>query len=78
MEIVGEDQAGNGLPQVVQRRVVLLQRRAQVGIVVGFLVDRQQQGEAVEQEVAAAAGRVEDLDFPRVFLRPVRDVDRAA
>ena len=67
---------GSALPQVVLRRVVRLQLRPQVGIVVGFLVDDQQQGEAVEQEVAAAAGRVEDLDLSGVFLGPVRDQDR--
>ena len=60
-------------PQVVLRRVVRLQRRPQVGVVVSFLVDDQQQGEAVEQEVPAAAGWVEDLDLSGVFLRPVRD-----
>ena len=76
VQVVGEDQPRNIPPQVFQRRVVLLERRAEVGIGVGFLVNRQEQVEAVQQEVAAAAGRVENLQFPWVFLRAVRDVDR--
>ena len=76
MQVVGEDQAGNIPPQVFQRRVILLECRAEVGIGVGFLVNREQQVEAVQQEVAAAAGRVENLQFPWVFLRAMRDVDR--
>ena len=76
VQVVGEDQPGNIPPQVFQLRVILLECRAEVGVGVGFLVDRQQQVEAVQQEVAAAAGRVENLQFPWVFLRAVRDVDR--
>ena len=68
VQVVPQDQAGQSPSQVVLRGVVRLQRRSQVGVVVGFLVDDQQQGEAVEQEVPAAARRVEDLDLSGVFL----------
>ena len=69
---------GHRLLQIVERRVVFLQRRAEVGIVVGFLVDREQKIETVEKEVAAAARRVEDLQFPRVFLLDGAECKRAA
>ena len=55
-------------PQVFQRRVIFLESRAEFGIGVGFLVNRQEQVKAIEQEVTAAAGRVENLQVPWVFL----------
>ena len=69
---------GHVPPQVFQRRIILLERWAEIGIGISFLVDRQEQVEAIQQEVAAAAGRVENLQLPWVFLRAMRDVDRVA
>src|ERR1035438_1647015 len=76
MQVMGEDQPGNIPSQVFQRRVLFVERRAEVGVGVGFLVNREQQVEAVQQKVAAAAGRVENFQVPWVLLRTVRDVDR--
>ena len=73
---MGEDQSGDIPLESIERREILLERRAEVRVGIRFLVDREQQVEAVQQEVAAAAGRVENLEFPRVFLRAVRNVDR--
>jgi hypothetical protein len=41
MKVVRKNQTGGSLPQVGQRWVVLLERRAKVGVIVGFLVNRE-------------------------------------
>ena len=76
MEVLGKDQPGHIPQQGFQLGIVFLERWAEVWVSVSFLVNREQQIEAVEQEVPAAAGRVENPQFPWVLLRSVRDVDR--
>ena len=61
VKIVSEYQARHIFLQIVKRAVVLLQRRAEIRIVVGFLVDCEKQVEAVQQEVATTAGWVENF-----------------
>ena len=76
MQVTREDQAGDRLPERLGSWVVALERRPEIRVVVGFLVDDKKQGERIEQEVPAAARRVENLHLPWVFLRAVWDVDR--
>lgn len=74
--VMGEDQARDIPPQVFQCRIVLLESRTEFSIGVRFLVNREQQVEAVQQEVAAARGWIENPKFPWVCLRAVRGVNR--
>ncbi len=60
---VPKDESGQSPMQVFLRWILGPQCSPQIDVVVGFLVDDHQQTEAVEQEVPAAAGRVEDLDL---------------
>jgi chemotaxis signal transduction protein len=68
MQITTQDQAGNRLTKIVERWVILLERRSEVRVVVGFLVDRLEQVETVQQKVATTTGRIKDLEITRVFL----------
>src|SRR5438445_9357215 len=76
VNVMGKDQPGNIPPQFFQRRVflLLLECGAKFRVVVRFLVNRQEQVEAIQQEVAAPAGRVEYFEFPWVFLGALRNV----
>jgi hypothetical protein len=71
---------GQRLLQRVEARVVLGERLARrfalraLRVGVGLLVDREQQVEGVEQEVPAAAGRVEHAQVARVLLRARREL----
>ena len=66
---------GNISLQIFQLRISLLECYAEVYVGIRFLVNRKQLVEAVQEEVPAAAGGVENPKFSWVFFRAVRNVD---
>ena len=70
MQVVPENKCGNCFVKDIRVRVFLLQRPAQIGIVVGFFIDNPEKIITVEKEVAAPDSRIQDPDPRGVFLCP--------
>ena len=66
MQIVLQDQVGHCPAEIPPRRVVAPQGQPQTTVIIRLVVDGQQQVEAVEQEMAAPRGRIQNPQLTRI------------